>query len=204
MNWWLDEARHHDPVGFFSIYIRKLNAPFEERRTEYLSMRPTGLPKNVEEMFSRSVSESRKLQVVQHTCNVFEVQRKNNTARFRTVNVETRMCSCGFYKECGVPCHHFCAAILFLKGCPKDYIVQEHHLETLKRTYIGTTIPVDQNGLQIDELQPPVETKRRGRRKEKRIKSSAENGPRRTVTCHRCGNTGHNARTCKAVFSSIE
>ena len=180
MNWWLDEARHHDPVGFFSIYIRKLNALFEERRTEYLSMRQTGLPKNDEEMFSRSVSDSRKLRVVQHSCNVFEVQRKNNPARFRTVNVETRMCSCGFYKECGVPCHHFCAAILFLKGCPKDYIAQEHRLETLKRTYIGTANPVDKNGLQIDELQPPVETKRRGRRKENasnRLRKRGREGP---------------------------
>ena len=116
MNWWIDDARHHDPVGFLSIYIRKLNTLFEERRTEYMSMRSTDLPKNIENMFQRSVSDSRKLRVIQHTVNVLEVQRKNNPTRFRTVNIETRKCSCGFYQEHGVPCHHFCAAILFLRG----------------------------------------------------------------------------------------
>ena len=204
MNWWIDDARHHDPVGFLSIYIRKLNTLFEERRTEYMSMRPTDLPKNIEKMFQRSVSDSRKLRVIQHTDNVLELQRKNNPTRFRTVNIETRKCSCGFYQEHGVPCHHFCAAILFLRGCPRDFITQEHQLVVLRQTYNGTTIPVDQNSLQNDGLKPPVETKRRGRPREKRIQSSAEQRPRRTVTCRMCGRTGHNARTCKAVFSFIE
>ena len=80
------------------------------------------------------------------------------------------------FKEHGVPCRHFCAAILFLKGRPQDFVVHEHRLETLKRTYTGTTVPVDQNGLQDDGLKPPVETKRRGRPKERRMKSQAEKG----------------------------
>ena len=179
MNWWLDEARHHDSVVFISIYVRKLNTLFEERRTEYVSMRPTNLPKNIETMFNKSVSDSRKLRVIKHTHNILEVQRKNNPTRFRTVNIETRKCSCGFYQEHGVPCHHFCAAILFLKGHPRDFIAQEHQLETLRQTYIGTTIPVDKNGLQNDGLRPPTETKRRGRPKEKessRLRKEDRNG----------------------------
>ena len=133
INLWIDEVRYYDPVGFFSIYIRKLNALFEERRDEYASMRPTQLPKNIQDMFDKSVSDSRKLRVIRHTHTVLEVQRKNNPALFRTVNVETRKCSCGFYKERGVPCRHFCAAVLFLKGHPGEFVVQEHQLETLKR-----------------------------------------------------------------------
>ena len=204
MNWWLDEARYHDPLGFFSLYIRKMNVLFEERRSEYMSMRSTCLPKNIQEMFSQSVSDSRSLRVVRHTRYLLEVQRKNHQTRFRTVNLETRMCSCGFYREHGVPCRHMCAAILFVKGHPQDFIAPEHQLESLKRTYVGTTIPVDVNDVEDDGLKPPIETKRRGRPKEKRNKSSAEKGPRRTVTCRLCGGKGHNSRTCKAVFSLIE
>ena len=122
-------------------------------------MREEDLPSNVKNLFMESVSDSRALRVIRHTHNVLEVQRKNCPTKFRTVNIETRKCSCGLYKEHGVPCRHFCAAILFLKGCPHDFLAPEHQLETLKRTDIGTTIPVDQNSLQGDGLKPPSKQK---------------------------------------------
>ena len=51
MNWWLDEARRNTPISLFSIYIRKLNDLFERRRTKYLRMAPTDLPKMVAMQF---------------------------------------------------------------------------------------------------------------------------------------------------------
>ena len=198
MNWWLEEARSLDPVRlFFSKYIRKLNILFEERRFKHSLPTTTGLPKKVNEMFLKCVDESRTLRVFVHTRTIVEVQRKNAPSLFRVVDLEAPTCSCGFYKEHGVPCRHICAAVIFLKGSPQTFIVPERRLSSLQAVYVGTTIPVDLSNLPDDGMKPPSCTKRRGRPKVKRIVSSAEKGPRQKVTCGLCGQKGHNIRSCK-------
>ena len=182
MNWWLEEARHHEPVGLFCIYIQKVNRLFEKRRNKYSSMRPNELPKKVAEMYNASDRESRTLNVRPHSGSVFEVQSLNDPQTFRVVNLETPECSCGFYKEQGVPCRHMFAAALFVRENPLSFVIPQRRLETLKATYVGTTMPVDLRLLQDNGLKPPVETKRRGRPKKNRIPSTAENGCTKTIT----------------------
>ena len=197
MNWWLEEARRVDPVSLFSTYIRKLNGLFEKRRYKHSLPTTTDLPQKVHEMFTKCVDESRTLRVFVHTRAIVEVQRKNAPGLFRVVDLEAPTCSCGFYKEHGVPCRHMCAAIIFLKGRPQAFVVSERRLSSLQAVYAGTTIPVDLSNLHDDGMKPPTSTKRRGMPKVKRILSSAEKGPRQKVTCGLCGGKGHNVRTCK-------
>ena len=114
------------------------------------------------------------------------------------VNLATVECSCGLYKEHGVPCRHMCAAALLIRENQDKFVIKERRLRALKATYAGTTEPVDIRHLHDDGLKPPVGTKRRGRPKEKRIPSSAEKSQKKTVTCGRCGARGHNSQSCKA------
>ena len=61
MNWWLEEARHLNPVALFVIYISRLNQPFERRRMKYTSMAPTNLPHEVSKKFTKCLEQSKKL-----------------------------------------------------------------------------------------------------------------------------------------------
>ena len=197
MNWWLEKARHMDPVNLFCTYIRKLNKLFFTRRKELAGLPPNALPRNVEMMLTKSIEESWELDVLQNSLNIFEVQRRGGSLPFRVVDLGTMSCSCGFFREQGIPCRHMCAAIISRRQHPKAFVIRERHLDELLETYAGETVPVDLGLLQDDGLRPPTQTRRRGRPREKRIPSSAEKPPKKSVTCSRCGQRGHNKRTCK-------
>ena len=203
MNHWLEEARHRDPVGLFSTYIRNLNRVFEKRRDEYRSMNPTALPSRVAELYNKSLDDARKLVVLRNTSDVFEVQRKNFPDAFRVVRLGPPSCYCGFFQEYGIACRHICAAVLSKRENPQDCVVPVRRLAALRETYTGVTIPVDISTLQNDGLKAVMRGKRRKRPIENRYPYSVENRPRKTVTCGRCHAPGHNSRTCKAHLNGV-
>ena len=90
-----------------------------------------------------------------------------------------------------------CAAALLVHINPVTFVAPELLVGALKRVYAGVVMPVDQTNLRADDTVPPERPKLRGRPKEKRYISSAEKKPRRQVTCKKCGELGHNSRTCK-------
>ena len=201
MNWWLEEARHLHPVGLFCGNIDRLNQLFERRRDVFTFQTPSHFPSNVEEKLQKSIKEAKSLHVLTCVRGVFRVQRLHHPNEMRVVSLGEMECSCGFFKEHGVPCRHLCAAALMTKLSIPLLLIPELRVEALRATYDGRADVVDLNELVDDGLAPPVGTKRRGRPKEKRIRSSAEKKPKRTVTCGRCGKTAHNARTCKAQIN---
>ena len=177
MNWWIDEARKRDPVGAFESYVLKLNGLFERRRDEYNAMREDALPPKIAKRPTKSIEQGRRLRVKRHTANVFSVQRLNDPALARVVDLSAPMCSCGYYDEFGIPCRHMSAAALVKGEHPKKFVVKQLRLETVKATYQGFIMPVDMTTVGSDGLVPPVWRKRPGRPKTKRIKSSAEKAP---------------------------
>ena len=198
MNWWLNDARFQNPVGLFSTYIEQLNMLFERRRDKYAAMNVRGLPAKVAKLLDKSVLQAETLSVHQHTRTSFQVQSRHDQGTRRVVYMDPVSCSCGYRDEFGVPCRHICAVALFLEQEPSQYVVEERRRAALVATYVGDIKPVDTVLLENDGLKPPVGVKKRGRPKLKRIPSSAETQPIRTVKCSRCGERGHNARTCKS------
>ena len=99
MNAWLDEARRLDPVGAFSLYIRKLNNLFDKRRTEFTAPSRWSVPKAVAEILDQSIEDGRHLRVFKHTSTIFEVRRTNDPEFFRTVDLQQCTCTCGFFLE---------------------------------------------------------------------------------------------------------
>ena len=201
MNWWLQDARVQNPVGLFTTYITQLNVLFERRRNKYAGTRDDGLPERVAALLDKSVRQAETLVVKQHTMTTFHVQSRHDQSTLRVVNMDTVACTCGYRDEFGVPCRHICAVCLFLGEESSRHVVEERRCGALKATYIGDITPVDTCDLEDDGMKPPVGTKRRGRRKEKRIPSAAERQPKRTVRCSRCCSRGHNARTCNAQMN---
>ena len=196
MNHWLEEARHFDPVRLFCCYVRKLNRLFQKRRDEYEAMADTQLPRSVAEMLLRSVDEGSRLAVAEQTRVFYDVERKNDPTMTRVVDLSEPSCSCGFFREFGVPCRHLCAAILHVGQNLNDYVIPERSLTAPREVYAGFITLVDLNDLEQDQTKAPTKTKKRGRPKEKRMKSAAEVVPKRTVTCSLCQKKGHNSRSC--------
>ena len=196
MNKWLGEARYLDPVGLFRAYIRKLNCMFEKRDDMYNSMQDDDLPKRVAQMIKTGMEDGEKLTITQHRRLIFEVQRKTRPTTTRVVNLNQMSCSCGFYEEFGVPCRHMCKASTHVNIHPKELVIPVRRVGALKRIYQGVFLPIDINHLQDDGTKAPTMTKKRGRPREKRIPSSAEKTKKRTVKCGKCGQLGHNSRTC--------
>ena len=162
-------------------------------------MSPTDLPGKVAEKFTKSLEQSRKHRVLKHTNTLFEVQSFTDPQHFRVVDFERQTCSCGFFREHGVPCRHMCAAALSVKVHPKTFIIPERTREVLRQTYDGVTIPIDLGTLTDDGMKAPTGTKKRGRPNHNRIPSATEKAPRNTVKCGKCGKRGHNKRSCKAA-----
>ena len=71
------------------------------------------------------------------------------------------------------------SSFVFFGVHPKTLEVPELQVQALKETYDGFIAPVDVNGLEDDGTEAPTKTKKRGRPRTTRIKSSAEKTPRR-------------------------
>ena len=114
------------------------------------------------------------------------------------MDLDRRVCSCGFYRESEIPWSNMCAALFSLRDeNVTRFVTPEWQRDAQVQTSVGFIMPVDVSLLAKDALMPPEVTKMNGRLKEKRIPSCVEKGPRKTVRCGRCGGRGHNARTCK-------
>ena len=145
-NAWLDHVRYLDPVGVFSLYILKLNCLFEKRRVKYASLPPDGLPLKVAKRLDKSIETGRTLALRRHTTTLFEVQAAASSVNWRVVDLEAKTCSCGFYREHGIPCSHVCAALLSLNiDNFTPYISPERLRDALASTYVGTIKPIDES-----------------------------------------------------------
>lgn len=134
------------------------------------------------------------------------------------VDVGQQVCSCRKWELTGMPCKHGVAAIWDMRkndkhvGIPETYVHECYWLSTWKEMYSFKVNPI--NGKSMWEksncpttLLPPKHRATIGRPKKKRKKSAVEfdelvRGSRvsrvqKSVHCTKCGNAGHNSRTCK-------
>lgn len=119
------------------------------------------------------------------------------------VDVCIKSCSCGHWKQLGLPCAHACSA--FLSAVPvlgmdlychvSDYFSTHKY----KKCYTGSiTVPAlpDPNSpIPEDADKPPACSRQPGRPAKRR--RQAGDASARTVTCGRCGKSGHNRASCQ-------
>ncbi|CAI9269138.1 unnamed protein product [Lactuca saligna] len=128
------------------------------------------------------------------------------------VNMDQQTCSCNRWELTGIPCKHSIAAIWDMRlnnenvGIPETWVHPTYWLKTWKEMYVFKVEPI--NGRLLWEkstcptkLIPPKYRVPIGRPKKKRRRSATEDDGVSTkwksVTCTKCGNVGHNGRTCK-------
>ena len=136
------------------------------------------------------------------------------------VNFNEKTCTCRRWEIIGIPCKHAVAAMWDMElngqkvGSPEQLVHPTYWLQTWKEMYKVKIDPINGRGMwPISQcpttLLPPKHHKQVGRPKKKRRKTkdelaarSSNNGKKltkkwMTVTCSKCKNRGHNARSCK-------
>lgn len=125
------------------------------------------------------------------------------------VHLHDRKCTCRLWDLTGVPCVHACATIKAIKGRPEDYVHEYFTRECFFRAYDNEITPMSSSEFwpKIDHepIKPPLLLKRpEGRPKKRRHKSSLEGkDPHKAkskygvIKCSKCGQFGHNKRSCK-------
>ncbi|KAL4588010.1 hypothetical protein LXL04_000888 [Taraxacum kok-saghyz] len=132
------------------------------------------------------------------------------------VDLNDRSCTCRNWEITGMPCKHAVAAIWDRIANSEDSSPVEEYVHPCYRTttwrtmYFNKIDPINGRSLWPKSespytLLPPKHHKQVGRPKKKRMRGVDEargqtsNLSRRyvSVTCAKCGNKGHNSRTCK-------
>lgn len=130
---------------------------------------------------------------------IYEVR---DTKRRHVVDLEQGECTCRQWQLSGLPCGHVCAVARFA-GLTSVKILAKpwFYNKTLKGTYAEIIYPLKDITMwetpgDIQQVAPPVITKRRAGRpkKNKRIPSQGEVPTRNH--CGRCGRPGHNRQSC--------
>ncbi|XP_062081032.1 uncharacterized protein LOC133785833 [Humulus lupulus] len=133
--------------------------------------------------------------------NPIEYQVRDEKWTNFTVNIHNRTYTCNRFQEDEMPCGHAVAVIAKRNLGVYDYCAKFYKTETLKAMYEENVHPFPHKDewnlpqhLDIVVL-PPKATITAGRPKNKRIRSRGE--PKVIITCGKCGQPGHNRKTCR-------
>ncbi|XP_062113898.1 uncharacterized protein LOC133824895 [Humulus lupulus] len=120
------------------------------------------------------------------------------------VNLDEKICSCRRFNLDQIPCRHALAVLAKKRLNPYAYCSRYYKKEELLATYqeeinlLGNprtwSIPDD---VKLTEVLPPISTEKSSRLKRKRLSFSGEHNSQ--SKCGRCGQPGHNRKTCKAL-----
>lgn len=139
----------------------------------------------------------------------YEVKHMVSQDQF-VVNLAEHTCSCNFWELVGIPCRHAVAAISHSSQRPEDFVHPYYRREAYMATYGHVITPI--NGQKLwpttndPYILPPLYKRAPGRPKKLRRRDPHEDTTdnqtrlRRGVArnkCSRCGQFGHNSRSCR-------
>jgi hypothetical protein len=126
-----------------------------------------------------------------------------------TVNLKEKNCTCKRWDLSGVPCCHAISCIFYQREAAEDYVDQCYKISTYVACYDPIVMPI--NGPDMWEatglapVEPPRIRRPPGRPKKLRRREPDEPRPQSAklskrhlvMKCKKCGENGHNKRTCK-------
>ncbi|CAN4100576.1 unnamed protein product [Withania somnifera] len=122
------------------------------------------------------------------------------------VNIENRDCTCLEWKQSGMPCCHAVAVFNSIGKCMYDYCSSYFTVESYRSTYSASVNPISGIGMPVEEdsesdaadVLPPCPPE--SPIAEKPEVTKTVDPDKRTVTCSRCKEPGHNKASCKATL----
>ncbi|WMV54962.1 hypothetical protein MTR67_048347 [Solanum verrucosum] len=148
------------------------------------------------------------LQVVPSTDYIYSV---SDEGKSFIVCLENKSCTCKRFQMDGIPCPHAWAVLNNKNMLPDAYCSDFYKPKTVLKTYEVPVYPLpDVTEWNVPEhiaeeiVLPPRYKRPPGRPKKQRDKSFSELSKRKgTNSCSRCGNRGHNKRSCRAAPRNV-
>ncbi|GAA0144293.1 hypothetical protein LIER_04781 [Lithospermum erythrorhizon] len=121
------------------------------------------------------------------------------------VNIESRECTCLEWKQYSMPCRHAIAVFSYKAKSFYDCCSSFHTAESYRSTYSELINPLpsvrelegqEDNDSSADRVLPPGNPKLTAKQKKELLKTEIWN--KRTVTCTKCKEPGHNKASCRA------
>ncbi|XP_058759381.1 uncharacterized protein LOC131632657 [Vicia villosa] len=175
---------------------------------EKLSRYKGAISPNIQQILEKTMREAERWTATWHSDDDFSIFGVSNSDETYIVNLLQKTCACRKWDLTRIPCCHAITYIWFNKKEPEDYVSSFYRKSTVMATYSHIIMPT--NGPQLwptnvtQPINPLVMRRSIGRPKKNRIKANDEPRNRKTlprslqtVKCKKCGNFGHNKRTCK-------
>ncbi|CAH9117798.1 unnamed protein product [Cuscuta epithymum] len=158
----------------------------------------TKLAKVPHETLEQNYLKCMKLKVIPSSEAIFTVSEMNTSF---IVNLEEKNCTCRRFQVDELPCIHALAVLKKMNQEPYKFCSSYYLKDTMQQTYQRTVHPIPDQGTwpmnTCDQMKiyPPHGRKKSGRPKKQRYKAHWESTS--THKCGKCGNQGHNRKTCR-------
>ncbi|XP_015160621.1 uncharacterized protein [Solanum tuberosum] len=196
------------PIFDFLEQVRLMFARWNCKNRENASFTFTPLGKKFQEMLVLNADKSIRMMVVPSTDYIYSV---NDKGKSFIVCLENKSCTCKRFQMDGIPCPHAWAVLNNKNMLPDAYCSDFYKPKTVLKTYEAPVYPLpDVTEWNVPEhiaeeiVLPPRYKRPPGRPKKQRDKSFSELSKRKgTNSCSRCGNRGHNKRSCRAAPRNV-
>ena len=224
LNSWILEAREKPILAMFETIRHQLMTWFLARRS--LEDRTQGLLVAKGANFLETLIEhcARRYRSVTSIPGILFEVKSTETQRNYIVNLAEKTCTCTTWQSSGFPCGHAVSIILNQKADPQRYVASFFTIESYKKIYEQTLLPLDlatvngdalhsppttasdDEGSELepdDSVLPPSTRRPPGRPRKRRIRGQVDEvKEKRMFTCSRCKNTGHSHRSCQEAVNT--
>jgi hypothetical protein len=201
------DARFYPIISMLEKIRKKIFVRIQEQREKAAKWHGKICP-SIFKKLKTSIARTQWQEVLWNGSDGFEVKNINGRGRQYTVNLEKRICSCGYFQLSGLPCSHAISAIYKCKKLVEDFIDPCYSIETFNKIYEHCLQPVEGEELwpisPNPRPQPPGFVKMPGRPKKNNRKREETDKPKARkmtkhgtiIVCSMCGNSGHNKSSC--------
>jgi hypothetical protein len=144
------------------------------------------------------LQKSRRYRAIKSSRYLWEIIDHNGTEFVVDLNPNQYSCTCTKFKEYWSACSHALRACTEAREDPYELVLNLYFVENYEATYATPMAPLLSQGLQMDDLQPPLVTRAKGRPKTKRIRKRVAFQDK-TYRCSNpwCRQKGHNKNGCQ-------
>ncbi|CAI9766484.1 unnamed protein product [Fraxinus pennsylvanica] len=194
----MEEIRESTIMQKIESLICMVSELINTRQTES-SKWTTKLTPSKEKKIQDEAFKAENLQVFMASDTLFEVHDEST----HVVNIEKQDCTCLEWKECGLPCRHAIASFNIARKSVYDYCPRHFSIDAYKSTYsesinhipeIGAPVGTEETDSDATHVLPPPP---RSPDQQHKAKIKIEDPDKRTVTCSKCKQLGHNKASCK-------
>ncbi|XP_051117000.1 uncharacterized protein LOC127241819 isoform X2 [Andrographis paniculata] len=205
----IDEIQDSTITQKIEAVVKMIEEMIIGRRTESSQWTSKLTPTNENKIRAASL-KAQGLRVFISSDVLFEVHDDST----HVINIERRECTCLEWKCNGIPCCHAIGAFNYLGKNVYEYCPNYCSVESFCLTYSEPINPVpdfSKEDSDLGEVQvlPPAAvaaprsttttTTQQKKEQTKTTMTAAEDPDKRTVTCSKCKEAGHNKASCKAV-----